>query len=505
MAKQHYSHSEIMVIISALMLVMLLAALDQTIVATALPRIAEDLHGLDKISWVATAYLLTSAITTPLYGKISDLFGRKKIFQTAIGIFLIGSVLCGISQNMTELVFARGLQGVGAGGLMSLVMAIVGDVIPPRQRGRYMGYFGAVFGVSSVAGPLLGGFLTQSLSWRWVFFVNLPLGVLALAAVAARLHLPVHKLQHKIDYLGAALLAASTICLLLATVWGGITYAWGSAQIIGLLIGGVILTGLFILQEKRASEPIIPLRLFRNDIFRVSSLLSLLSGIAMFAAILYIPLYQQAVRGYTPTKSGLLMLPLVIGLLIASIVSGQLTTKLGRYKIFPIFGTAILSLGLWLFSHVSLTTSEWTLGIWMLVIGVGLGSFMQIMTLAVQNAVSPRELGTATSTVTFFRSLGGSLGGAIFGTVLINRLAKHLSAIAPGNAAVAHINVGSIQSGISSQLPPQVAHDVLQAFALSFRDMFLLAIPFALLALVVSFFLREAPLRTSHHEPTVLE
>jgi len=495
-----------MVVISALMLVMLLAALDQTIVSTALPKIAEDLHGLNKISWVATAYLLTSAITTPLYGKISDLFGRKKIFQTAIGIFLIGSVLCGISQSMTELVFARGLQGIGAGGLMSLVLAIVGDVIPPRQRGKYMGYFGAVFGVSSVAGPLLGGFLTQSLSWRWVFFVNLPLGILALAAVATRLHLPVHKLQHKIDYLGASLLAAGTICLLLATVWGGVTYAWGSAQIIGLLIGGAILTVLFILQEKRASEPIIPLRLFRNDIFRVSSLLSLLSGIAMFAAILYIPLYQQAVRGYTPTKSGLLMLPLVVGLLIASIISGRLTSKLGRYKAFPIIGTAILSFGLWLFSHITLTTSEWVVGLWMLVVGAGLGSFMQIMTLAIQNSVSRQEMGTATSVATFFRSLGGSFGGAIFGTILISRLSKHLNEITHGNPAAQHINVSSIQSGVSSSLPPQIAHDVLQAFTLSFRDMFLLAIPFALLAFVVAFFLREAPLsNTREAEELVLE
>ena len=488
-----------MVIISSLMLVMLLAALDQTIVSTALPRIAEDLHGLNKISWVATAYLLTSAITTPLYGKISDLFGRKKIFQTAIVIFLIGSVLCGISQNMNELVVARALQGIGAGGLMSLVMAIVGDIIPPRERGKYMGYFGAVFGVSSVAGPLLGGFLTQSLSWRWVFFVNLPIGILALIAVATRLHLPVHKLQHKVDYLGAALLSAATICLLLATVWGGVTYPWGSTQVISLIGGGLVLTGAFILQEKRASEPIIPLHLFRNDIFRVASLLSLLSGIAMFAAILYIPLYQQAVRGYSPTKSGLLMLPLVLGLLIASITSGRLTSKLGHYKIFPIIGTAILTIGLWLFSHITLTTSEWMVGLWMLVVGAGLGTFMQIMTVAIQNAVDQKELGTATSVVTFFRSLGGSFGGAIFGTLLISRFAKHLQETLHGNAAATHISVSSIQGGVGS-IPPDLQHGVLQAFALSFHDMFLIAIPFALLAFVVSFFLREVPLRTGHKE-----
>jgi EmrB/QacA subfamily drug resistance transporter len=498
-----------MVIISALMLVMLLAALDQTIVSTALPRIATDLHGLNKISWVATAYLLTSAITTPLYGKISDLFGRKKIFQTAIVIFLIGSALCGISQSMNQLVVARALQGIGAGGLMSLVLAIVGDIIPPRQRGRYMGYFGAVFGVSSVAGPLLGGFLTDSLSWRWVFFVNMPIGLLALFAVATRLHLPVHKHEHKIDFLGAGLLAAGTVCLLLATVWGGITYPWASAQIIGLLGGGALVILLFILQERRAAEPIIPLHLFRNDIFRVSTILSFLSGIAMFAAILYIPLYQQAVRGHSPTQSGLLMLPLVIGLLGASIVSGRLTSKLGRYKLFPIIGTGILAFGLWLFSHITLTTSEWLIGAWMVIVGIGLGSFMQIMTLAVQNAVDRRELGTATSVATFFRSLGGSFGGAIFGTVLINRLATHLSELLPqGSKAASSINIGSIQSGVSSNsnLSPQVAHAVLEAFARSFHDMFLLAIPFALLAFVVAFFLREAPLsNTREAEPLALE
>lgn len=487
------------------MLVMLLAALDQTIVSTALPRIARELHGLNKLSWVATAYLLTSAISTPIYGKISDLFGRKKIFQTAISIFLVGSVLCGISQSMNELVFARALQGIGAGGLMSLVLAIVGDIIPPRQRGRYMGYFVGVFGVASVAGPLLGGFLTDSLSWRWVFFVNIPLGVIALSAVATRLHLPVHKREHVIDYLGAGLLAASSICLLLASVWGGTTYAWRSGQIIGLITSGVALAAAFIVCEKHASEPIIPLRLFKNDIFTVSVILSFLAGIAMFASILYVPLYQQVVRGYSPTKSGLLMLPLVIGLLVASITSGRLTSKLGRYKIFPIVGTLILSFGLWLFSHLTLTTSEWLLGVWMLVIGVGLGSFMQIMTLAIQNSTPRSELGTATSSATFFRSLGSSFGGAIFGTILISRLALHLRQAFPQGSSATTLNISSIQSGAGlSHLPPGVSRQVFEAFVRSFHEMFLLAVPFALLAFVAALFLRETPLKGSH-EPVAVE
>lgn len=490
-----------MVIMSALMLVLLLAALDQTIVATALPKIAVDLHGLNKLSWVATAYLLTSAVTTPLYGKISDLHGRKKIFQAAIVIFLVGSALCGLSRSMNELAIFRAIQGIGAGGLMSLVLAIIGDIITPRQRGRYMGYFGAVFGLSSVAGPLLGGFLTDSLSWRWIFYINLPLGIVALLAVARRLHLPVHKRQHKIDYFGAALISAGTASLLLATVWGGTTYSWGSGEIIGLLGAGGLLTLIYLSWEKRAAEPILPMRLFKNDIFTVSVVLSLLVGVAMFASILYIPEYQQVVRGYSPTKSGLLMLPLVVGLFSASIISGRLMSKFGRYRIFPLVGTLVLAFGLWLFSHLGLTTSEWVLGAWMLVIGIGMGSFMQVMILAIQNSVDRRELGTATAAATFFRSLGASFGGAIFGTILINRLNLHLAELLPAQA-VGKVSVGAIQTtgtaGIQN-LPPALSHDVLLAFIRSFHDMFLLAVPIALLAFVAAIFLRETPLRTSHN------
>jgi EmrB/QacA subfamily drug resistance transporter len=491
-----------MVVIVSLMLVMLLAALDQTIVSTALPRIATDLHGLNRLSWVATAYLLTSAISTPIYGKISDLFGRKKIFQTAIVIFLIGSVLCGVSQNMSELIAARALQGIGAGGLMSLVLAIVGDIIPPRQRGRYMGYFLGVFGISSVAGPLLGGFLTDSLSWRWIFFVNLPLGAIALTAVATRLHLPVYRHEHKIDYQGATLLSGASVSLLLATVWGGNTYAWLSAPILGLLAAGLILAIAFVFWERRAAEPIIPMGLFRNSIFSVSILLSLLAGITMFAAILYIPEYQQIVRGYSPTKSGLLMLPLVVGLLLASVTSGRLTSKLGRYRIFPIVGTLIMTVGLWLFSHVTLTTSQLMLGIWMAVIGIGLGTFMQIMTLAVQNAVDRSQLGTATSSATFFRSLGSSFGGALFGSTLTSRLTHHLSQLTGSTT-----NIKAIQSGTTSlkSLPPHVANNVSLAFVQSFHDMFLLTIPVALLTFVAALFLKEVPLRSSHDAPASLE
>lgn len=498
------SHSEIMAVMGALMLVMLLAALDQTIVSTALPRIASELGGLDKYAWVATSYLLTSAITTPIYGKIGDLFGRKKIFQIAIVIFLVGSALCGLSQNMDQLVLFRAIQGIGGGGLMSLVLTIVGDVIPPRQRGKYQGYFGAVFAVSSVAGPLLGGFLADAptllgiTGWRWIFYINLPLGLLALAVVAARLHLPVMKREHKIDYPGVVLLTISAVSLLLVSVWAGITYAWLSPQIISLAIVSLIFAVLFVRQERRAAEPIIPMGLFKNDIFRVSVLLSVLTGITMFASILYIPQYQQIVRGYSPTQSGLLMIPLVAGLLVASITSGRLISKYGRYKPFPIFGTLMLAFGMWLFSHVSLTTSNWTLSAWMVVLGLGLGSFMQVATLAVQNSVKRADLGTATSSTTFFRSMGSSLGGAIFGTILISRLTHYLT---PVLSKLPDISVSSITEGGTAQLhtlPTHLQSEILGAYVNAFQDMFLIGIPFALAAFVVALFLREAPLKSDH-------
>lgn len=494
------THEEIMVIIVALMLAMLLAALDQTIVATALPRIATDLHGLNKLAWVATAYLMTSAISTPLYGKIGDQFGRKKIFQFAIVLFLIGSALCGLSQNMNQLVAFRALQGLGAGGLMSLSMTIVGDVVSPRQRGKYLAYFGAVFAVSSVAGPLLGGFFTDSLSWRWVFYINLPLGVIALAAIATRLHLPVRKSDKKIDYVGAILLAAAVIPIILGTVWGGVSFPWGSSTIIGLFAGGVIASIAFALWERKAPEAIIPTHLFKNDIFSVSVILSLLAGVALFAAILFIPEYQQIVRGYSAVKSGLLLLPLVAGMLSALIVSGRLITKWGHYRIFPIIGTLVTALGVWLFSHLTLQTSQLQLTIWMVVLGLGIGSFLQVMTLAVQNAVPRTELGVATATATFFRSMGSALGGAVFGAILTNRLAYHLHQLLPGSLG-GHvvISASAIENGIPptsiTKLPPSISHDIYQAFVLSFHDLFLFAIPVLLLAFVFALFLRETPLR----------
>lgn len=491
-------HKGIMLIMGALMLVLLLAALDQTIVSTALPRIASDLNALNELSWVVTAYLLTTAVSTPLYGKLSDIYGRKKMLSIAVVIFLIGSALSGAAQNILELVIFRGIQGAGAGGLITLVLASIADIVPPRQRGKYQGYFGAVFGLASVVGPLLGGVFTDQLSWRWIFYINIPLGLLALVALAARL--PAHKYhrEHSIDYAGTILLSTSIVSLLLVAVWGGSSYAWGSATIVWLGILAILSALGFVWWERRAKEPLIPLELFRNSIFRVSSLLAFVSGIAMFAALVYLPEYQQVVRGYSATKSGLFMLPLVFGLLIASIASGRIISHTGRYRLFPIIGTAATLYGLWLLSHVGVDTPQVTVSVWMFITGFGIGSFIQVMTLSVQNAVHPKDLGTATSSVAFFRTIGSTLGTAALGAVLISRVTTHLSALMPSSSGVS-LNLGSGLAGMQS-LPPAVVANIKTAFAFGFHDVFLSTLPFAAAALIIAFFLKEQPLRARSEE-----
>ncbi|MDE1944290.1 MAG: MFS transporter [Patescibacteria group bacterium] len=490
-------HQNIMLVMGALMLVLLLAALDQTIVSTALPRIASDLDALNELSWVVTAYLLTTAVTTPLYGKLSDLYGRKRMLSAAVIIFLIGSALSGLSQGIVELVIFRAVQGLGAGGLISLVFAAVGDVVAPRERGRYQGYFGAVFGLASVVGPLLGGVATDYFSWRWIFYINLPIGILALVALYLRLPEHQYHRRHAIDYLGAALLSAAVVAVLLVAVWGGVTYPWGSPAILLLALGGAAAAVAFVVTEARALEPILPLGLFKNRIFAVSTALSFVTGIAMFAALVYLPEYQQVVRGYSATKSGLLMLPLILGLVGASIGSGRIISKTGKYRWFPIIGTILTGYGLWLLSHVGVATPQTTLSVWMFITGLGIGSFMQVLTLSVQNAVDPRDLGTATASVAFFRTIGSTLGTAGLGALLANRVQEYIAALLPG--AAGQVNVSGGFSTIA-RLDPAVALRVTEAFAAAFRDLFLWTLPFALAAFVISFFLKEMPLRERSEE-----
>jgi EmrB/QacA subfamily drug resistance transporter len=491
----YMTHRQILVVLYGLMLGMLLAALDQTIVSTALPTIVGELGGLNQLSWVVTAYLLTSTAATPLYGKISDLYGRRPVYIFAIVVFVAGSMLAGMSQTMWQLVATRAMQGLGAGGLMALTFAIIGDIIPPRERGRYTGYFTGVWGLASVAGPLLGGFFTEHLSWRWIFYINVPLGVVALVVVNAVLHVPFQRREHSIDYLGAALIVGGVSSLLLALVWGGERYPWGSATIVSLLVAALVLLIIFIFWEGRATEPILPLRLFRNSIFSMTSAVGFVVGTAMFGAIVFIPIYLRVVDGVTPTKAGLLMLPLMIGIIVSSISSGKATTVTGRYKAFPIAGTGLLGIGIFLLSRLDVDTPAWLYSFYFFIVGAGLGLVMQILVLAVQNAVDFRDMGVATSSSQFFRSMGGTIGTAIFGTILANRLAHNLADRLPAGAAPA--GGGDIAKSPEriAALPPGIKADVIAAFVDSLHTVFLAAVPVIAVAFVLSFFIKELPLR----------
>jgi EmrB/QacA subfamily drug resistance transporter len=488
------THRQILIVFSGLVLTMLLAALDSTIVATALPTIVGELGGLTHLSWVVTAYLLAQTVVTPLYGKLGDLYGRKRVLQSAIVIFLIGSALCGLSGNMTQLIVFRAIQGLGGGGLMVTTQAVVGDIVPARERGRYQGIFGAVFGVSSIAGPLLGGFFTTHLSWRWIFYVNLPLGAVALAVLAATLPESAERLQRSIDFVGAALLAVALSAIILLTDLAGTAFAWSSppALMLGTL-GALSLAG-FIIAERRAREPVLPLRLFANRAFAVAAVVGLIVGFALFGSVTYVPLFLQVVKGASPTASGLLMLPMMSGMLVTSIIVGQLISRYGRYKLFPLMGTAVMTVGLFLLSRMGPDTTMPEAAVIMLVLGLGLGMVMQVLVIAAQNAVDFADLGVATSGATLFRLVGGSLGTAALGAIFASRLSAYLSRLLP-SAAAATTSAGGISPEMLARLPSATRVVYAEAFTASLSTAFLVAMAISLLGFLLTWLLPERPLR----------
>ncbi|HZE38114.1 MAG TPA: MDR family MFS transporter [Stackebrandtia sp.] len=498
---------EVLVVLPGLMLAILLAMLDNTIVGTALPTIVGDFGGYNHMSWVVTAYILAATITTPLYGKLGDLYGRKRLFMFAIGVFLIGSAASGAAQSMEQLIAFRALQGLGAGGLMVGVMAILGDLVPPRERGRYQGFMAAVMMVATIGGPLAGGFLTDHVNWRWAFYINLPLGLIALLIIAFTLHLPKHKNKSRIDYFGIILLSIVSAGVVLVTTWGGTQYDWDSWQI--LTLGGVSVAALvaFLIVESFVSEPVLPLRLFRNRNFSLINVIGFLQGFAMFGAMTFLPMYQQIVQKLTPTESGLFFIPMMLGAMTFSLAAGQIVTRTGRYKIFPILGGAVMIGGMSLLTTLTVDTQEWRLALYMVLFGIGLGLLMQITMLVAQNSAPQNDIGVASSTSTFLRNIGGSVGVAMFGAVFSNRLTDYLTnhkdqLPAKMAAAFTSSDAGSSSgNGLDpskvSKIPEPFHGIITSGVTDAITTVFIWTIPFAAVAFLLAWFIKEVPLRST--------
>ncbi len=474
-------------VFGALFLALWLAALDQTVVSTALPTMVGELGGLAYLSWVVTAYLLTSTVVGPLYGKFGDLYGRKIVLQIAIAVFLVGSALCGIAQNMLQLIIFRALEGIGGGGLIVITIAVIGDLIPPRERGRYQGFFGAVFGVATIVGPLVGGFFVDHLSWRWIFFINLPTGILAMIVIAAVLPAAATRRRHAIDYAGVILLTSALSAIILFTGLGGITFPWTSPVMLGLLAASIVCAIAFVAVEMRAREPILPMDLFAIRNFAVASGVGLIVGLSLFGAVTFLPIYLQVVKGVSPSVSGLLLMPMMLGMLVTSVVSGRLISRFGRYKLYPILGTAAMTFGLGLLALLSIESNDWQTAIDALWLGLGMGMVMQVLVLAVQNSVDYEHLGVATSGTMLFRSLGGALGVALFGAIFANQLHAQLG---PGMDFLA-----AVIPAAAKGLPPNLHQEYITAVMAALQPVFLAAVSISALGFLLTFMLRELPLR----------